>query len=168
MSITMQAAIPNMAQARAALKELGDKTERRIVRTAIRKAGNLVAADARKRVKASARRGSRIGKAISVHVSVTNTRESAKVGIKQRAGARHAHLLERGTAPHDIRPRARGGKQVMAWKGRAIYGKKVRHPGARARPFLRPALEQNHAAIADIFAAELARQVEKARAAGAS
>ena len=52
-----------------------------------------------------------------------------------RATAPHSHLIEFGTKPHAISARR---KKVLAIKGN-IVGKKVMHPGAKAKPFMQPA-----------------------------
>lgn len=49
------------------------------------------------------------------------------------------HLIEFGTQPHEITVES---KKVLADPvERRIFGRKVRHPGTPARPFLRPALD---------------------------
>ena len=52
--------------------------------------------------------------------------------------------IEFGTAPHVIQTtkyRSLGNKNV------GFFGKKVNHPGTQAKPFLRPALDENNRAI---------------------
>lgn len=51
-----------------------------------------------------------------------------------------AHLVEFGTSPHPIE--AKPGK-VLAFEqgGELRFAKKVKHPGARAKPFVRPATD---------------------------
>lgn len=158
--------IKGMAELRAQLKELGGKGERKVLRTSLRKAGNLVAKEARKNAKQVARnsKNNRIGKAIAVRVGVWEQGEHARVGIRSRAGARHAHLVERGAAAHNIRAKRR---KVLAYQGGGkVYGTRVRHPGMRARPFLKPALEANRDAVNQVFRAELAAQIAKVKAMG--
>lgn len=46
----------------------------------------------------------------------------------------YAHLVDRGTKPHSI---------TFKWRGRTIT---VRHPGAKAKPFVTKALENVHVA----------------------
>lgn len=56
--------------------------------------------------------------------------------------------IEYGTKPHDIVPK---NKQALFWKGALNPYKRVHHPGSAARPFMRPALEDNLEAIKDFF-----------------
>lgn len=53
-----------------------------------------------------------------------------------------ARWVEFGTRPHTIQPRARkrGRRRALAIPGWGIF-RRVRHPGARKQPFLRPAYE---------------------------
>jgi HK97 gp10 family phage protein len=53
-----------------------------------------------------------------------------------------ARWVEFGTKPHTIQPkgRKRGRKRALAIPGWGVY-RRVRHPGSRKQPFLRPAYE---------------------------
>lgn len=55
-----------------------------------------------------------------------------------------AHLAEFGTAPHVIRS-----EKPMGPKG--VFGLIVHHPGQKATPFMRPALDNNEAQILSIY-----------------
>lgn len=59
-----------------------------------------------------------------------------------------AHLVEGGTKPHKITIRHRRGKTLAT-------PQVIRHPGARAQPFMKPALENNRAAIQSKIAEKL-------------
>jgi HK97 gp10 family phage protein len=56
----------------------------------------------------------------------------------------YARFVHDGTGPHKIYPRKRGG--VLAFpvprSGRIVFARYVNHPGTRARPFLRRAIEE--------------------------
>ena len=49
--------------------------------------------------------------------------------------------VEFGTAPHIIRPKA-GKALKFKSGGKTIFAKKIKHPGTRAQPFFRPAMDQ--------------------------
>ena len=53
----------------------------------------------------------------------------------------YAPDVEFGTSPHVIRPNAKKALKFKS-KGKAVFAKKVMHPGTRAQPFFRPALDQ--------------------------
>ena len=63
-----------------------------------------------------------------------------------RAGAKHAHLVEYGTRPHEIRA-GRARKRGRARRALLLPGGVLRasaqHPGSAAQPFLHPALDEN-------------------------
>jgi HK97 gp10 family phage protein len=145
--------IKGVEELRGKLKKLGDKQERKVTRTAIRKAGNLVLKNARKR---APKKSGRLRKGLAVRVSVTTTGETVRIGAKRRAGARHAHLIELGTKPHVITTR-RG--KILASPGH-IYGRRVNHPGIPAQPFLMPAFEESKDDAVDFFKDEMKRLIK--------
>jgi hypothetical protein len=74
---------------------------------------------------------------ISTSTEATSTRITARV----LAAAPYALAVHEGTAPHTIRPR---NKKVLCWRppggGDLVFARQVKHPGTKARPFLRDAL----------------------------
>ena len=73
----------------------------------------------------------------------TTVRQTIRVGGD---AAEYAVYVHEGTRPHVIRPR---NKQVLAFNGREgrVFAREVHHPGTRARPFLRNALESEAPAL---------------------
>jgi HK97 gp10 family phage protein len=65
------------------------------------------------------------------------------VGYAVGTNVNYAAAVEYGTAPHVIKPRY---KQALYWPGAAHPVAQVNHPGTKAQPFLRPAIE-----MTDIF-----------------
>jgi phage gpG-like protein len=62
----------------------------------------------------------------SIRGSTTNTK--SYIGTKLW----YAHFLEGGTKPHVIKPRKKGGKKYLYWRGLKPPGVKlVRHPGVK-------------------------------------
>lgn len=57
------------------------------------------------------------------------------------SAAEYSMYVHDGTRPHIIRPRT---ARALAFTigGQRVYAKSVRHPGTKARPFLRNAIEQ--------------------------
>lgn len=60
------------------------------------------------------------------------------VGYVVGSNVNYAAAVEYGTAPHVIKPKY---KQALYWPGAAHPVAQVNHPGTRAQPFLRPAVE---------------------------
>lgn len=60
------------------------------------------------------------------------------VGYVVGTNVSYAAAVEKGTEPHDIFPKD---KQALYWPGAAHPVAVVHHPGTRAQPFMRPAIE---------------------------
>jgi HK97 gp10 family phage protein len=78
---------------------------------------------------------------------------SARVsGVTVGTNVSYAADVEYGTAPHVILPK---NKKALYWPGASHPVSKVNHPGTRAQPFMRPALE-----LAPIFFSKNLRQIQ--------
>jgi HK97 gp10 family phage protein len=60
------------------------------------------------------------------------------LGYVVGSNVNYAAAVEYGTAPHVIKPKY---KRALYWPGAAHPVAQVNHPGTRAQPFLRPAIE---------------------------
>lgn len=74
--------------------------------------------------------------------------------IEIGATARHASPVEFGTRPHEIRP-IRASVLRFEIGGRVIYTKRVSHPGTRAQPFVRPAVNLIKSLIPELMWREI-------------
>lgn len=120
--------VRGLAELQALLDTLPAKMEQNIIRGALRAGMKPIIDDAKRNV-AVASGVLRDGLRISVRA------KGGKVTASLKAGGKHGYLasfIEYGTRPHRI-----PGPLVIG--GRVIAG--VDHPGARARPFMRPALD---------------------------
>jgi HK97 gp10 family phage protein len=63
--------------------------------------------------------------------------------------ANYAEFVHDGTEPHLIFPKSR---QALFWKGASHPVKSVMHPGTRANPFLRKAVDDSSNDVDDYFA----------------
>lgn len=151
----------------AKLSRLEPKQQRRALKRAVGKAGNEIVKDARKRVpadlgllKLSLGRRDKVYRGSNTAVSVVGARtrfKGKKAEAIRGAGGRaskarpanYAHLVEFGTSPHAIR--GRGG--FLAFAG--IVTRVVQHPGAKPRPFLRPAFSAKQQAALSVAAKSL-------------
>lgn len=111
------------------LQDFTPKMERNVLRGAVRAAARLIQKQAQ----------------ANIHSVSGETARSVKVGSRVSGGDVVAYVrvksykgvwLEYGTRPHRIR--AKNG-EALAFGGRVVVA--VDHPGARARAFLRPALD---------------------------
>lgn len=131
-----------------ALKTLPARIERNIMRSAMRAGARVLANEAKANVpikEGDLRRSIRV---------TTNTRKgevTARAVAGNRKEAFYAHMVEFGTVGHMIH--AKPGKMLRftARDGKTVETLRVLHPGARARPFMRPALDsKSNQAVAAI------------------
>lgn len=121
--------VKGLRELQAFLDTLPAKIEKNIMRTAMR-AGAKVVKDAAVQnvpVKSGALRKS---------LKVSTKARGATVSASVRTRVFHAHFIEFGTAAHVI-----SGKNGGWLRFGGGFAKSVYHPGAKARPFLRPALD---------------------------
>lgn len=101
-----------------------------------------------------------VRKSLKSVVSGSGLKAIARVGAKKKTrGARILHLVEKGTTPHFIVLRR---KKLLA-DGRNVFGKVVRHPGGRARPFFVQALPREREESERKFKSALRQIIDKMR-----
>jgi len=69
----------------------------------------------------------------------------------------YAPHMEFGTAPHEIAVR----NAKVLTDGKKFFGKRVRHPGTAAQPFLEPALRDNYNEIQQLMKAQFAKRLKE-------
>lgn len=141
------------------LTELPVKIERNIMRSALR-AGAKVFADQAK-INVPVKSGD-----LKRSIELSTKSKNGKITAKVKAGddiAFYAHMIEFGTAKHIVklddkdrpeRMTRRGKKKMIGYKtinkmvnngslviNGKFVGDKINHPGARAKPFMRPAFD---------------------------
>mgnify|MGYP000753553713 FL=1 len=124
--------VKGLADLNKFLQQLPAKVEQSVLRGALRAGANVVMAEAKANVPVDSGQ-LRDGLKVS-----TNSRRG-RVTAKVKATGKHAHIapwLEYGTAAHKIT--AKKGKGLFFG---GLFVKGVQHPGARPKPFLRPALD---------------------------
>jgi len=145
------------------VKGLSDKTERGILRGALRRTAQQVIVKAA-RANLQAVGGSRFARNVTVKTTVTNQVANARVGAKKGTPlSKVGHLIERGTRSHTVMPRK---AKVMVGKDGIVYGKRALHPGTGAKPWLNPALEDHQAEAVARFGDFVTEEIDKAIAKG--
>ena len=124
------------------LKELPARIEMNVMRGGVR-AGARVFANAAKsnvnNVTGTLRK--------SIKVSARLDRRHSEVVAKVIAGTYYAHMVEFGTKAHGIKPKNRRALAFNGPDGPVVAA--AEHPGAQAKPFMRPAFDEHmDAAIA--------------------
>lgn len=125
--------VEGLADAKKKLEQLTDAEMKKAEQSGLRAGAQVIAREAKRRApRKTGRLATRgIGVRTSVKVALLQNKAEAQVGTN-----RIGRLQELGSKPHTIR--AKRGRVMRSGKG-AFLGKSVRHPGNRARPFLRPA-----------------------------
>lgn len=144
--------VAGLAELDKLLKELPAKIEGNIMRGAVRAGAKVLEEKAKQlapvddgdlresiRVSTRSRRG---------RVSATITAGNKKVF--------YAHMVEFGTARHLIKPKKRK-SLFFAGLAREV----VDHPGSSAKPFMRPALDNNQREAVDAAASYIRQRIEK-------
>lgn len=149
-----------------ALDALEDKVERRVLTSAVGKAARPILQSAKSKVpqRTGALRNSlgikryrskRLPMAVAIigpRVNFKATKKvAANIGDQNIKPHKYAHLVEFGTAPHVIPGAFVGGKGPLT----------VSHPGTPARPFLRPAFDQNVGRAQTVMASEIWNGIKK-------
>ena len=69
------------------------------------------------------------------------SRQTTMYRMEIGSRSRYAIFVEKGTRPHMIYPvRARALRFVV--DGKVVFARKVRHPGTRAQPFVKPTVDR--------------------------
>lgn len=133
----LEAKFTGLKQLDEALQSLPDKLQRNVLRAALRAGGKPIADEAKRLVPVDS---GRLQKSIKVTSRLVQGTPTAKVSVGGRKKGQpfYAHLIEFGTAAHAIM--AREGTKSLFINGVAV-GKYVEHPGAKAKPFMRPAMD---------------------------
>ena len=148
---TLQSKILNAEKFTASIKNYTDEL-RAELRAIVERHLNTVADRARATAPRSGARRKRGQKPLAD--SITVEMYPIFAGGCVRVNAPHAEMVEFGTKPHRIQVSA--GKRVMS-RDRQVYGRRVMHPGAQARPFFIPAQQ----GIAGSFNDEVSRAIDR-------
>jgi HK97 gp10 family phage protein len=119
------------------LQSLPVKIEKNIMRVALRAGARVIANEAKNNVPVE---DGELKRSIRTSTNAKKGRveASAKAGNKK---AWYYRFVEFGTAPHQIAGRNGNNLVFTARNGSKVSVKSVNHPGARAKPFMRPALD---------------------------
>lgn len=122
----------------ALLQQLAPNVEKNIMRAALRAGAAVFREEARRKLQQN---GSVISGLLSKGMRVTTDGRRGNVNASLKASGKHkhiAHWVEYGTAPHRIKAKR---KKALSIGGRAVED--VAHPGARDKPFMRPAFDEH-------------------------
>lgn len=149
----------------AFLDQLPDKLVRNVLRGGLRAGAREIAKEAKAGIHSISGELAR-----GVKVATATVKGQARAYVRLRGKAAYiGRFVEYGTAPHIIR--AKGAKasirtlNEMDARGSLVIGGRfvgsvVRHPGAKAKPFLRPALDRKAAAAVNAAGEYIARRLK--------
>lgn len=139
---------------REALSRLPWKLETRILRGAVRAATKPVLEEAK--ANAPVRKGAlRDSLRISTKSKRGEVRARVVAGDNKKGGVYYATMVEGGTKPHTIKARK---KSLTVGGG---FARSVDHPGAKARPFMGPAIREKAQEALDAAADYIRKRLDK-------
>lgn len=149
--------VKGLREIEQALKRLPIELERKVLRRAVLAGAGVIRDEARRL--APVRTGALRQNIVARYHKRKNGLVRYDVGIRKgRKGmdAYYASMVEFGTSPHIIRAKK---KKALGVDGR--FGSVVRHPGASARPFMRPAFDSKYNEAIDKVGQVVRRAVER-------
>lgn len=149
-------AVSGIREVALALEGLPAKLQRKALASALRAAGRIVRDVARSKVPVKSGALKR-----SIRVSIVRRGDKLIARViagrnKKKGDPFYAWMVEGGTQAHEIRPK---GKKSLFLAG--LFKEQVRHPGAKKKPYLGPALEAGAQAALDAMRDTLAAEIEK-------
>jgi HK97 gp10 family phage protein len=134
------------------LDELPALVERKLMRGGLRAGTKVLLTHAQRHI------NDRTG-ALSKSLRVKTSGRQGKVTATLTAGnkkAFYAHMVEHGTAAHFIKPKKRKSLFLAG-----LARETAHHPGAKKKPFMRPALDGGAVEAVDAMAAYLRTRIDK-------
>lgn len=142
----------------ARLKDLGSKMATSISNKALRKGANVIRDEMRSLVPI---RSGRLKKSIKVkkdRFNRSNKTQTYTIG-PSGPGAYIARFIEYGTSGHVVKIKSK--KILAVSKAGEVFGREIKHPGVKAKPFIRPAYDTKKEAAVDTVASVIREEVRK-------
>jgi len=142
------------------LTKLQGKDARKKLRSALKKGARVIIDQARSNLPSEY---STLKKSLVSQFRKPRTADyqTIKIAFTYGKGAKYdgwyAHMVERGTDPHEINPL----NKLAMNAGDDNIVKSVRHPGVHARPFFRPAFDSRHKTAVAVFGRKLFSEIKK-------
>lgn len=151
--------VTGLAELQRFLDQLPAKAEKNILRGALRAGAKVQLARARALLAEGKTHTGQLAGSLRISTSSRRGTVTAKVRAGGGKGKVYwAHWVEFGTAAHLIRARGKGAMSI----GGVRWAKLVMHPGARKRPFMRPALDGTITAATGAIGAYIRARLTKA------
>ena len=144
--------VPGLADLQRLMADLPEKLAKTVVRGGLRAGAVVLQQEARALVP---EKTGALRKSIKVSTGI----KAGRVYSRVRAGdktAYYAHMVEFGTGAHKIGAKAGG---FLSINGRLV--RSANHPGARGKPFMRPAMDGRAASALDAMSGYLAERLDR-------
>jgi hypothetical protein len=138
------ARVEGLSELLKALDALPLQLERNVVRQGLREGSRVIVQDLGGRIVAVSRTG-RMARSVKMRSRTINGLPTVLTTIGDK-NAYYAHIVEKGAAPHDIRPRKR---RFLFFGGRGT--RLVRHPGFAGRWFVKGAYDAQALRAVGVF-----------------
>ncbi|MCG2586493.1 HK97-gp10 family putative phage morphogenesis protein [Massilia sp. TS11] len=149
--------VKGLSELQKFLDQLPAKVEKNMLRSGLRAGANVIKDAAGEELESN---GSVVTGSLKKGLKVSTSSRKGVVKAKVKTTGPHAHLgpwIEHGTKPHLIKPKA---AKALAIKGSLV--EVIHHPGAKPKPFMRPALDSRATealqAVGDAIKARLTKQ----------
>jgi HK97 gp10 family phage protein len=149
--------VDGLAELERELQAIPEKMRNRVLASAFRAGASVYRAKARSLVPS---RSGKLRRSIRISVRVRRGEVDARVTAgknQKKDDPFYAHMVEFGTTRHQIAPKDKKGLQV----GDGVVQGTVDHPGARERPFMRPAFDTSSDAALAAVAKSLRERIPK-------
>ncbi len=147
--------ISGMRELALNLDQFPEKLQRKALANSLRAAGRVIKSLALFNVPV---KSGRLRRSIRVTIVRKNGRITARIIAGRRVKKEdpfYAWMVEGGTQAHEIRPK---GKKSLFIAG--LFAEQIHHPGARAKAFLGPALEDGADSALQVMRDALAAEIE--------
>jgi len=155
----LEVKINGLAELEKTLSELTDKLQRNVLRSALRAGAKVIETQVKEQLQddGSVHTG-RLRDSIHASVRVIRGKPVATItaGGSGKNAAFYARFVEFGTAAHDIKPKKH---KSLFFAG--LMREVVHHPGAKKKPFMRPALDTASAPATLAFALQIKKRLTK-------
>ena len=151
--------IVGAAELKKALGEFTPNLEKNVLRGALREAALVIEREAKVRAQGAIGGSGRLRESIRVSAGAKRGGRiwaHIKAGGRKKGDAFYAHFVEFGTRPHEIRP-----KKALSMFFAGLFHKVIKHPGARKKPFMRPAFDSKAGEALDVFTKYVRARIEK-------
>lgn len=142
--------IKGTAELKRVLGELPVTVERNISRGALRAGAGVFVGE----IEATAPRDTG---AMASRVAIrSGAKRNGRIWAHAEVQDPKAHLVEFGTRPHEIKPRS---SPSLFFAG--LFRRLIKHPGAKPKPFVRPAFDNKVGAATEAVSAYIRARLEK-------